>query len=326
VPDTLRPIIYHNQAKLYNLLFLSVAETLKELCADKKYLGAVLGFTAVLHSWGANLSFHPHIHCIVPAGGLTKLGSWVSSGKKFFIPVKVLSRKFKGKFLHYFKSQRLEFFAKQEYLSDPLHFQNLIAACYFKDWVIYCKPPFKSPAGVVEYLGRYTHRVAISNNRILKLEHGRVTFKWRDYRDDNKWKEMTISAFEFIRRFLMHVLPAGFMKIRHFGLLANRDKTKRLTLCKKLTNTPVVIKVKASTIDLIGRFLGRDLSLCLHCGNPRHPMACHRPCPHKTSISIINNAHLGRGKPCLFYHFPAIILQSPSFSFQILTFSLISKT
>lgn len=271
VPDTLRPVIYQNQKKLYALLFQAVAETLQELAADKKYLDATLGFTSVLHTWGQNLCFHPHIYCIIPAGGLSKLGQWVNSRKKFFIPVRVLSRKFRGKFLHYLKLQKLDFFGEQSYLNEPNHFLNLLDTCYQKEWVIYCKPPFKSASCVVEYLGRYTHRVAISNNRILSVEDGKVTFKWRDYRDNNRWKVMTVSAFEFIRRFLMHILPPGFMKIRHYGLLGNRNKTKKLTLCKRLTNTPVIAKVKASTLDLLSKMFGRNFSLCLHCGELRHP-------------------------------------------------------
>ena len=277
VPDTLRPVIYQNQSELYNLLFRAVAETLQELACDKKFLGAKLGFTSVLHTWGQNLSFHPHIHCIVPAGGLTSTGSWINSRKKFFIPVKVLSRKFRGKFLHLLKSQRLEFFGEQSFLAEHFYFLDFLDACYQKEWVVYCKPPFKSSAAVVEYLGRYTHRVAISNNRILDIGNGYVAFKWRDYRDNNKWKVMSISVIEFMRRFLMHVLPFGFMKIRHFGLLANRDKANRLELCKRLTCTPIVVKVKASALDLLSRLLGRDPTLCTYCGKPRHPLGLSPP-------------------------------------------------
>lgn len=277
VPSELRPVFYQNQTLMYNLLFKTVAETLQELAANKKYLGARLGFTSVLHTWGQNLMFHPHIHCIVPAGGLTELGGWTHSRKKFFIPVKVLSRMFRGKFLHYLKREKLGFFGKQAYLIDQPHFLNLLDACYRKEWVVYCKPPFKTAACVVEYLGRYTHRVAISNNRILKLEDGMVTFKWRDYRDRNRWKVMTVTAFEFIRRFLLHVLPPGFTKIRHYGFLASRNKTQNLTLCKTLTHTKLVPKEKASALDLLTKMFGRDFSLCQHCGNTRHPHALSPP-------------------------------------------------
>jgi predicted Zn-ribbon and HTH transcriptional regulator len=277
VPDALRPIIYQNQTALYTLLFQSVAETLQELASDQKYLGAAIGFTSVLHTWGQNLSFHPHIHCIVPAGGLTKSRGWVNSRKKFFIPVKVLSYKFRGKFLALLSSLKLDFFGEQCYLADPYQFRNLIDSCCRKDWVVYCKPPFKSASSVVEYLGRYTHRVAISNNRILSIDNGQVTFKWRDYRDINQWKIMTLSAFEFIRCFLLHVLPKGFMKIRHYGLLGNRNKTLKLTLCKQLTNTPIIDKVKTSILDLLKKMLGRDPSICQYCGLPRHPSSLSPP-------------------------------------------------
>jgi hypothetical protein len=277
VPDNLRPVIYQNQSKLYALLFRAVAETLQELAADKHFLGAKLGVTAILHTWGQNLSFHPHIHCIIPAGGLNQLGKWVNSRKKFFIPVRVLASKFRGKLLHYIKSLDLDFFGDMSHLADPAHFLNFLDTCYQKNWVVYCKPPFKSAGCVIDYLGRYTHRVAISNNRIIKIEDGYVSFKWRDYKDGNRWKVMSISAYEFIRRFLMHVLPQGFMKIRHFGLFANRDKTKRLTICKRLTHTPIVEHIKASALVLLSSIFGRDFSLCLHCGNPRHPNALSPP-------------------------------------------------
>ena len=151
--------------------------------------------------------FHPHIHCIVPGGGLSKCGKWVSTRKKFFIPVKVISRKFRGKFLALLKKEQLDFFGQIEYLNDPARLDNLFDACYSKEWVVYCKPPFKDASCVVEYLGRYTHRVAISNNRVLSMQDGKVSFKWRDYKNNNKWKIMTVTAEEFIRRFLLHILP-----------------------------------------------------------------------------------------------------------------------
>ena len=254
VPSELNPTIYANQKECYNLLFRSVNETLKELAADKKYLGAQLGLTAVLHTWGQNLCFHPHIHCIVPAGGLTKLGLWQDSRKKFFLPVKVLSRKFRGKFLA---------LLREKFPQIP---KQLMDTCYNKDWVVYCKPPFKTAACVVEYLGRYTHRIAISNNRLLKLEDGQVSFKWRDYRDGSRWKTMTLSADEFIRRFLMHVLPHGFMKIRHFGFLSSRGKQKKLLRCKLLTKTSTGKVERLSTETLLTKILGRKPSVCKSCG------------------------------------------------------------
>jgi len=271
VPDDLRSLIYQNQPVLYNMLFQAVHETLKELAANKKYLGAEIGFTSVLHTWGQNLSFHPHIHCIVPAGGLSRTRRWIHSRENFFIPVKILSRKFRGKFLHLLQSSNLSFPSNSKLPDSPGWLQSLLYACYKKEWVVYCKPPFKTSACVVEYLGRYTHRVAISNNRIINVENGFVSFKWRDYKDNNKWKVMTISAFEFIRRFLMHVLPHRFMKIRHFGFLGNRNKNLKLLVCKILTRTPLVPKQKTSTLSLLCKILGRDPNICCHCGLPRHP-------------------------------------------------------
>ena len=254
VPQELNLLIYQDQRDCYNLLFHCTAETIQELSADKKYLGATTGHTAVLHTWGQNLCFHPHIHCIVPGGGLTKLGRWLPFRKKFFLPVKVLSRKFRGKFLALLK-QRF-----------PDIDTTLLNECYSKEWVVYCKPPFKDAACVVEYLGRYTHRVAISNNRILSMENGQVTFKWRDYRDGSRWKVMSLSAEEFIRRFLMHVLSAGFMKIRHYGFLSSRGKQKKLHICKVQTSTSLVKGEKLSTEALIQKILGRKPSQCPSCG------------------------------------------------------------
>ena len=254
VPQELNSLIYRCQRDCYNLLFRCVAESLQELAGDKKYLGATIGLTAVLHTWGQNLCFHPHIHCIVPSGGLTIYGKWQPSRKKFFLPVRVLSRKFRGKFL-----------AQLKLLISDLD-QSLLNLCYRKEWVVYCKPPFKDAASVVEYLGRYTHRVAISNNRILKIENNTVTFKWRDYRDHSRWKVMTLSADEFIRRFLIHVLPAGFMKIRHYGFLSSRGKQKKLKVCKILTGTSLCQRERLSAEQLIQNLIGRNPSQCPHCG------------------------------------------------------------
>ena len=268
IPDTLNPIVYQNQEIVYNILFKAAAETLSELSADKKYLGAQIGFTQILHTWGQNLMYHPHTHCIVPGGGLTSCGKWVNSRKKFFIPVKVLSRKFRGKFLYYLKQAKLEFYGSSGYLQDPAQFHDFMTSLYQKEWIVYCKPPFKNAGYVVEYLGRYTHRVAISNNRIQKLVDGLVTFKWRDYKDGNKQKELELQIDEFIRRFLIHVLPSGFTKIRHYGFLSPRNKATKLKLCKKLTKTAssVTPRVKLSTLELLKKLTGKDVSLCPCCG------------------------------------------------------------
>jgi hypothetical protein len=268
IPDLINSVAYQNQRVVYDILFKATAETLSELAADKKYLGAQIGFTAVLHTWGQNLMHHPHLHCIVPGGGLNSCGKWVSSRKKFFIPVKVLSRKFRGKFLFYLKQAKLEFHGTISYLQDPNKFHAWMSSLYQKEWVVYCKPPFKNAGYVVEYLGRYTHRVAISNHRIVKLEDGMVTFKWRDYKDKNKQKEMNVTADDFIRRFLIHVLPTGFTRKRHYGFLSPRNKTTKLKLCKKLTNTKIKNgpKIKLSTLELLQKLTGKDFSICPCCG------------------------------------------------------------
>lgn len=254
VPQELNMLIYRCQRDCCNLLFRCAAETLQELANDKKYLGAAIGLTAVLYTWGQNLCFHPHIHCIVPFGGLTALGKWQPSRKKFFLPVRVLSRKFRGKFLTQLK------------LLIPDLDPSMLNLCYKKEWIVYCKSPFKDAACVVEYLGRYTHRVAISNNRILKIENGTVTFKWRDYRDHSRWKVMTLTADEFIRRFLMHVLPAGFTKIRHYGSLSIRGKRKKLKICKIQTGTSFQRKEKLSAEQLIQKLISKKPSQCPLCG------------------------------------------------------------
>jgi len=276
IPDTLNTLVFQNQRTLYTILFKAAAETLQELATNPKYLGARIGITEILHTWGQNLMHHPHIHCIVPGGGIDSLGNWRSSRKKFFVPVKVLSRKFRGKFLHYLKSASLDFHGALRYLSNPGDWSRFLSSLYQKEWIVFCKPPFKNAACVVEYLGRYTHRVAISNNRILKAENGMVIFKWRDYKDSSKWKVMALPADEFIRRFLIHILPPGFMKIRHYGLLANRGKAVRLNLCKLLTHTPLTKRVTPTTVELIFKLTGKDISICPRCGSSklsRYPYA-----------------------------------------------------
>jgi predicted Zn-ribbon and HTH transcriptional regulator len=268
IPDTLNPVAYHNQKVVYDILFKAAAETLLELSADKKYLGAKLGFTSILHTWGQNLMFHPHIHSIVTGGGLNSCNKWVSTKKNYFIPIKVLSRKFRGKFLYYLKQAKLSFYGEHQYLHIESEFNSFLSKLYSKDWIVYCKPPFKNSGYVIDYLGRYTHRVAISNNRIVKFEDGKITFKYRDYRDSNKQKLMTVTAEEFIRRFLIHILPDRFMKIRHYGLLGNKNKTTKLKLCKKLTFTPnnPNPKEKLSPLQLLQKLTGKDFSICPCCG------------------------------------------------------------
>jgi hypothetical protein len=244
VPEPLAPLALQNAQLVYGLLFRAVSQTLLEIAADPRRLGAQIGFLAVLHSWSQNLMHHPHIHCVVPAGGLAPDGSrWIRCRRKFFLPVKVLSRLFRGKFLALlrdaFAGRKLQFHGKLTPLREPARFHALLRPLKNIEWVVYAKPPFGGPEYVLKYLARYTHRVAISNGRLLNLENGQVTFQWRDSKDNNQIKAMTLDAVEFIRRFLLHILPPGFVKIRHFGFLSSRHRSAALALCRERLPKPV---------------------------------------------------------------------------------------
>ena len=265
IPSEIYLIALQNQDKMYKILFKASAETLQELARDKKYLGGEIGFFSILHTWGSNLIYHPHVHLVVTGGGLSEIGKWVEKEEDFFIPVKVMSRKFRGKFLDYMKREKLEFYGSNKDLENPANYNSLIQKMYEKEWIVYCKEPFKNAECVIQYLGRYTHRVAISNERIVAVTKDTVTFKWRDYKDNNKMKEMTISVEEFIRRFLLHILPPKFMKIRYYGILGNRNKKKKLLKCKILTRTKIYIKKKLPTLELLKKTLGKDFNLCPQC-------------------------------------------------------------
>ncbi|MBU9722724.1 IS91 family transposase [Bacillus alkalicola] len=273
MPKQLHRLIYHNQKVLYDLMYKAVAETLTELAADKKYLGAQIGFFSVLHTWGQNLFYHPHIHTVVLAGGLTKDNKWRKTSNKFFIPVKVLSKKFRGKYMHYlkeyFKKGKLKFLNDMEKNEDPKLFQKLVNDCYNLDWYSYTKKTFKGPLAVMKYLGRYTHRIAISNQRIqsIDLENDTVSIGVKDYKNNNQKKIVTLETIEFIRRFLMHVLPKGFVKIRHYGILANRNRNTKLQLCRKLTRSPLYkSKFEGLTkTEIISLLIGKDVTKCPSC-------------------------------------------------------------
>ena len=224
---------------MYDVLFRASAEALQEIAADPKYLGARIGFLGLLHTWGQNLLHHPHIHCVVPGGGLgPDAKTWVSCRPGFFIPVRVLGRLFRGKFLALTKKAHargeLSFQGELAPLNDPARFAAYLAPTYDIDWVVYAKPPFGGPLQVLKYLARYTHRVAISNHRLVSLQNGHVNFRWKDYAHQSRERVMTLSAVEFIRRFLLHVLPKGFVHIRHFGFLANAVREGQLANCREL--------------------------------------------------------------------------------------------
>jgi hypothetical protein len=264
VPAELRPVFFQHQRLMYTILFRAVSETLLELCADKKYLGVKPGITTILHTWGQNLSFHPHLHCVVTGGGLTEAAMWKDGKKEFFLPIKVLSRKFRGKLLCFLRRQKLQFYGRLEPLNEDERLRTLLKKLYRKEWVVYCKQPFGNERKVIDYLGRYTHRVAISNERLIHMQDGQVSFQWRDYSDGNKQKTMALQINEFIRRFLAHVLPGGFRKIRHYGLFAPRDKVDRLILCKLLTGT-IITTSRETFIERLIRIFGSDFNLCPRC-------------------------------------------------------------
>jgi len=214
------------------------------------------------------------IHQIIPGGVLTSTGQWRKSSDKFLLPVKAMRRIFRGKFLHYLKKIHgdLLFRGDNQFLRSPAYFDEYLSKLYQKEWVVYSKAPFKTADHLLDYLGRYTHRVAISNNRIVSCENGKISFKWRDRRDDNKEKLMTLDAVEFIRRVLMHVLPARFMKIRHYGFLSNTQKQHKLRLVQRLTNSPLLpfVRKKLTACDIMLAATGRDICLCQHCGGLKH--------------------------------------------------------
>src|SRR6202046_1698082 len=236
LPRPLAPLALQNKKLVYDLLFRTSAQTLLEVAHDQKHLGAEIGFFSVLHTWSQKLELHPHVHCVVPAGGLSAdRKRWIKPRYAFFLPVKVLSRVFRGKFVaalkRAFQDGQLSFHGDLRLLAQPKTFAAWLRPLFRKDWVVYSKPPFGGPDYVLRYLGRYTHRVAISNHRLVSFADGQVTFRWRDSAHNNEQKLMTLALDEFLRRFLLHLLPKGFVRIRHFGFLANRRRSALLPLC-----------------------------------------------------------------------------------------------
>lgn len=238
LPHGLNGLFLSNDVCLYNLLFRCAWETLNQLARQPQWLGAQPGMLAVLHTWGQKLDFHPHLHCIVPGGGMTQDGKWKAAKNGFFIPVRVISTLFRGKFLAALKQLRLEnkleYFGCAESYKNDAQFNALIAQLYRAQWVVYAKAPMSGPQQVLRYLGRYTHRIAISNRRLLKISDGKVTFAYKDRSDQDRNKTLTLDQVEFIRRFMLHVLPQGLHKIRHFGLLAIRNRKTKLPLAQGL--------------------------------------------------------------------------------------------
>ncbi len=287
VPDEIAVIAAQNKAVVYAILFRAAAETLRTIAADPTHLGAQIGFFAVLHTWGQTLMHHPHLHCVVPGGGLSIDGTrWVACRSGFFLPVRVLSRLFRRLVLTYvqdaFDETQLRFVASRQALSDRSAFAQHLAPTWQTEWVVYAKPPFAGPQQVLDYVGRYTHRVAIANQRLLDLNDGQVRFRYKDYRADPSQADttMTLTATEFIRRFLLHVLPARFHRIRYYGFLGNRVRHARVVQCRRLLDMPppVTVRPKVGPADYRDRYealTGASLRTCPRCHDGRMLMVEH---------------------------------------------------
>jgi hypothetical protein len=276
VPAEIATIAFQNKATVYAILFRTAAETLRTIAADPKHLGADIGLVAVLHTWGQNLHHHPHVHCLVPGGGLSPDGMrWVACRRGFFLPVPVLSRLFRRLFLEHLQAAfaDLSFFGELVAFADHMAFKRCLAKLRRIDWVVYAKRPFAGPAQVLAYLGSYTHRVAIANSRLVALAGGKVSFRWRDYRHHNKLKLMTLAANEFIRRFLLHTLPDGFHRIRHYGFLANGHRASKLAQCRRLLAAPAPPPPPATDYrERYRQLTGHSLEICPACGGRMKPL------------------------------------------------------
>jgi hypothetical protein len=281
VPQPIEAIAYQNKALLYDMLFKATSQTLRTIAADPQHLGARIGFIAVLHTWGQNLLHHPHLHCVVPGGGVSlDAQRWIACRPGFFLPVRVLSRLFRRLFLELlreaFERRALNFFNAMAPLQEAQAFEQFLAPAASAEWVVYAKAPFGGPEQVLEYLGRYTHRVAIANSRLVDFSDGSVAFRWKDYRRENKPKVMRLPAAEFTRRVLLHVLPSGLQRIRHYGLLANRTRDAKLQRCRELlgvTPPPPATHVQGEDYrDRYLRLTGVSLVDCPACKRGR--MVC----------------------------------------------------
>ena len=272
VPQELNSLIYNNQQLLYDALYHSVSATINELTADTKHLGARVGYICVLHTWGSEMNYHPHIHVILLGGGLTAKNQWRDKGEEFFLPVKILSKLFRGKYMDELKrlwnEKKLQFHGSSEKYRNHYVFKELLNTCYEKDWIPHCKKTFNGAQSVINYLGKYTHRIAISNHRIIRMNEDTVTYYVKDYREEGKWKECTIPGIEFIRRFLMHVPPKRFVRIRHYGLLCTRSKTKHLALCRNLLGCKQYLsRLKdMETPQILETLYGIKVTVCKCCG------------------------------------------------------------
>ena len=307
LPQQLAPLALQNKKIIYDLLLRASAETLLEVARNPRRLGAEIGFFSVLHTWNQKLQLHPHVHCVVPAGGLSLDHTrWIRSRPRFFLPRPVLRRVFRGKFVAGLKSafqhQQLHFAGDLAPIAQPKIFASWLRPLFRKNWVVYCKPPFGGPEYVLQYLGRYTHRVAISNHRLISLADGQVTFRWRDSAHHNEQKVMSLSLDEFLRRFLLHLLPKGFVRIRHFGFLANRRRATLLPLCRQaLAVVQPQTQPEASTAKET-----RPLWLCPNCGGPMVVIERLTRRPTPTPLATLSLRSRRMKQP-----FPALSLGAP---------------
>lgn len=268
LPHELAPLALANKKTIYTLLFRLSAETLMQFARDPRLLGAEIGFFSVLHTWNQKLEHHPHVHSVIPEGGISLDGSrWVRPRYNFFLPVKAMAKAFRGKFLHALKTAfaagELRFPGQLENLATPRAFAALLRQSCRHPWVVYAKRPFGGPQHVLQYLGNYTHRIAISNHRLVGLANGQVSFRWRDSAHHNKKRMMTLRVEEFLRRFFLHVLPAGFVRIRHFGFMTNRQRQQRLGICRKLLNVSQLPAITGGSKEAQS---GNELWRCAKCG------------------------------------------------------------
>jgi hypothetical protein len=296
LPAAAAEVAFQNKRVVYAILFRAAAEAMRDVAADPRHLGAEIGAVAVLHSWGQTMTYHPHLHCIVPAGGLSPdQRRWIACRPGFLLPVRVLSRRFREIFVARlraaFAAGELRFSGVLATLAEPAVFAARLAVLLGVEWVVYAKPPFAGPEPVLAYLGRYTHRVAIANSRLTWLTGDEVAFTWKDYRDSGKTKVMTLSADEFIRRFLLHTVPDGFHRIRHIGFLANGHRTEKLALCRTLLAAPTPEPPAAEPYrQRVHRLTGHAIDVCPDCGGamlergplPRRPPP-RRPFWHDSS-------------------------------------------
>jgi hypothetical protein len=300
IPQQLNPFALRNKKIFYSFFFQAVSETLQCFAHDKKYLGGEIAFFAILHTWGQNLMDHPHIHCVIPGGALLDNGRWKQCRKDFLFPVKPLSALFKGKLLDYFKNAvaegRLELCGSLQQYKNPSLMKSLLDSLYKNQWVVYVKPPFAGPKAVVEYAGKYTHRVAISNNRLVAMDEKNVTFRWKDYSDHNRQKHMKLDSVEFIRRFMLHVIPTGFVRIRHYGFLSNRSRKEKLDACRKALgmkppeHETTTQNQSSHWYDLVIKFLGIDPRICPICKKglmKTYREFCATSPPLMTAMSVV---------------------------------------